>query len=221
MTQWHLFLSVTWRGLFGEAPKSKAVPAIRSAAKMASMASRSPSWKPKYPHRTSFPNGFTMVYLLGVLTPLKGINWMLRWYDWYVVAKQVIYIYIYICVTCLLNPSCISHISFDCLADALAGSFSHFCCLHFPFLSHIFIFMLDAFCQNPCLLFSYYISLSVDALAEAFCGAVGSSARVFDMVGLPCICHHMSHVCYKLRKLSRGVLGTCPGLCWQNRNVCL
>eukprot|EP00434_Breviolum_minutum_P014311 symbB.v1.2.012619.t1/scaffold874.1/size155782/13 len=29
-------------GLFGEAPKSKAVPAIRSAAKMASMASRSP-----------------------------------------------------------------------------------------------------------------------------------------------------------------------------------
>lgn len=131
------------------------------------------------------------------------------------------HIYIYICVTCLLNPSCISHISFDCLADALAGSFWHFCCLHFPFLSHIFIFMLDAFCQNPCLLCSYYISLSVDALAEAFCGAVGSSARVFDMVGLPCICHHMSHVCYKLRKLSRGVLGTCPGLCWQNRNVCL
>lgn len=72
-----------------------------------------------------------------------------------------------------------------------------------------------------CLLFSYYIRLSVDALAEAFCGAVGSSARVFDMVGLPCICHHMSHVCYKLRKHSRGVLGTCPGLCWQNRKVCL
>lgn len=43
-----------------------------------------------------FRTGFTMVYLLGVLTPLKGINWMLRWYDWYVVAKQVIYIYIFV-----------------------------------------------------------------------------------------------------------------------------
>ncbi len=70
----NFFPFAAWRGLFGEA-KSKAVPAIRSAAKMASMASRSPSWKPS--RIADSCNRFTMVYL-SVLTPLKGINRMVN-----------------------------------------------------------------------------------------------------------------------------------------------
>ena len=68
----------------------------------------------------------------------------------------------------------------------------------------------DHFAIDPCLLLlSYYISLGLDALAEAFCGVVGSGARVFAMVGFPCICH-LCMLC-KLCKLSHSVLGTCSG----------